>query len=156
MQFGFYSNKHLPAVNQAVGDFVSRLIFGEEGQFEKFCTIAVADDNQLVAGVVYHNYQPDSGVVEVSCASLHRKWMSRDLIREAMSLPFDLLGCQSIFARHSEANKPARRFWERLGADEYVIPRLRGRDEPAECVAVLTQEAWRDSPYYAAKEACHG
>lgn len=153
MQFGFYSETYQPAVNQAVGDFVSRLVFDEDGQFSRFCTMAVADDRQLVAGVVYHNYQPLDGVVEVSCASIHRKWMSRDIIRTAISMPFEALGCQAVFARHSEANKEARRFWKALGASEHVIPRLRGRDEPAECVAVLPQEVWAESRFAKVKES---
>lgn len=134
---------------------MSFLIFGEVGQFENYCTIAVGDE-ALVAGVVYHNYQPRSGTIEISCAATRRKWMSRELIKQAISLPFELFSCQAVLARHSEDNKSARHFWNSLGAEEYIIPRLRGRDEPPECVAVLTQEAWAESPFSKVKETCRG
>lgn len=156
MQFGFYSSTHHPAVNQAVGDFVSDLIWDEPGQFENFCTMAVADEDQLVAGVVYHNYQPRSQTIEISSASKRRKWMSRAVIREAIDMPFTVLGCQAVLARHSEDAKHIRHIWNALGAEEYIIPRLRGRNEPAECVAVLTQEAWQTSPFNKTSEKCNG
>lgn len=146
MQFGFYSETYQPAVNQAVGDFVSRLIWNEEGRFTRFCTMAVADEKQLVAGVVFHGWMPESATMEISCASLHRKWMSRDIIRAAISMPFDIMKCQAVYAHHSEDNREARHFWKALGAKEYVIPRLRGRDT-AEVLAVLSDEDWAASRF---------
>lgn len=155
MQYGFYSRTHHPAVNQAVGDFVSDLIWGEPDRFSRFCTMAVADDNQLVGGVVFHGWMPESQTVEISCASLHRKWMTRDIITAAISMPFDVLGCQAIYAHHSEGNKQARHFWNALGASEHVIPNLRGRGK-AEVVAVLTAEQWAQSRFNKQKVTCNG
>lgn len=146
MQFQFYTESHLPQVNSAVADFVSQIIWGEPGRFTRFCTMAVADDRKLVGGVVYHGWQPETGALEVSAAALHPKWLTRDVIRAAITMPFEALGCQAIYAHHSEGNRPARRFWQRLGAAEHIIPRLRGRDT-AEVLAVLTDDAWAASRF---------
>lgn len=153
MQFQFYSETYLPQVNEAVGDFVSDLIWGDTNRFKKYCSLAVASESQLLAGVIYHNFQPDCGTIEVSCAARSPRWMTRDVIRAGISMPFDNLGCQTIFARHSEDNKNARHIWQSLGATEYVIPRLRGRHEPPEVIAVLTEEAWAASHYNTTKIA---
>lgn len=59
------------------------------------------------------------------------------------SYAFDQAGCQMLVARHSEHNATLRRMWNAVGANEYLIPRLRGRDE-AEAIATYTAEAWRE------------
>lgn len=147
LQFDFYSESFLPEVNNAVADYVSFLITGETGKFEKFCTMAIGDESELIGGVVYNNYQPDYGTLEVSGAAKHSRCMNRDILRASISMPFDVLKCQAITARYSEGNKPVRRLWKAFGAKEYVIPRLRGKNEPPEVLAVLTDDAWRQSVF---------
>lgn len=147
MRAEFYSESHFPHLNQAVADFVSRRIWGRAGCFEKFSTMGVYGSDDFLGGIVYHNYDPDAGVCEISGGSSTKKWLNADIVRAFVSMPFDLLGCQSVVARHPETRKDLRRVWASFGAVEYVIPRLRGRDKPAECVAVLTQEAWLESKF---------
>jgi RimJ/RimL family protein N-acetyltransferase len=105
------------------------------------CT-AIGFGDPIVAGVVFHNWNPEAGVIEVSAASTCRKWLTRDGAKQIGSYPFDQLECQAVVARHSEKNARARRIWRALGATEYIIPRLRGRYD-AEVIAVLTVEDWR-------------
>lgn len=102
---------------------------------------AIGFGEPLVAGVVYHNWNPEAGVIELSAASSTRKWLTKDRLRQVFEYPFEQLGCQMCIARISENNNRARRIWQALGANEYVIPRLRGIDE-AEVIATLTKEAW--------------
>ena len=153
MQFQFYSENHLPEVNTSVGNFVSELIWGEPDMFGPFCSLAIADDRRLVAGVIYHNYQPHEGTIEISCASIIRKWMTRDVIVTAIDMPFKELDCQAIVARHSKDAKHIRHIWNALGAKEYEIPRLRGKDDPPEIVSVLTDDAWAVSKFNVTKES---
>jgi hypothetical protein len=98
-------------------------------------------DGALEAGVVYHNWNPEAGVIEISAASTSRRWGTRGRLQMIFGYPFDGIGCQMVVARHAEDN-PVRRIWRTLGADEFIIPRLRGRDR-AECIATLTVENWR-------------
>lgn len=147
METAFFSESHLPEVNDAVADFVSRRIWGRSGEFGPRCTMAVADAGQLIAGVVYHNYYPEQGTIEVSAAAATKRWLTREVLRRFISMPFDVLGCQALIARHAEDRTDLRRMWCRVGAVEYVIPRLRGKDQPAEVVSVLTDDAWAASPF---------
>lgn len=104
---------------------------------------AIGFGSPLVAGVVYHNWNPEAGVVEISAASTGRAWLNKANLAAIFDYPFEQIGCQLCIARISEKNATARRIWRALGATEYLIPRLRGRDE-AEIIATLTIEAWRE------------
>ena len=104
--------------------------------------------NQAIeAAIVYHNYDPHAGIVEISAGALSRRWLNRSVLREMFAVAFDRLGCQSVFTRVAEDRSDLRRMWKAIGSTEHVIPRLRGRNAPAEVVLVLTEEAWKASPY---------
>src|SRR3546814_11280909 len=89
-------------MNAAIGDFVSNQIWGEPGRFDKFCSMGIFDGSLLVAGIIYHNYDKQHGVIEVSAGSSSKRWMTKDILRQFLSMPFTLLGCQTIVARHAE------------------------------------------------------
>jgi RimJ/RimL family protein N-acetyltransferase len=103
---------------------------------------AIGFGTPLVAGVVYHSWNPEGRVIELSSASTTRKWVSRANLKVIFGYPFDELDCQLCVARISEHNARARRIWRALGATEYPIPRFYGRDE-AMIIATLPVEAWR-------------
>lgn len=96
----------------------------------------------MVAGVLLHNYQPEAGVIELTAYAATRRWLSRRALADVFGYVFDQLGCQMAVARIAEGNATARRFWSALGADETIVPRLRGRTE-AEVISTLTDEQWR-------------
>ena len=124
---------------QEVGLFVAANIPGETG-FHNYNAIGFGWP--LVAGVVYHNWNPDGGVIELSSASTTRNWLSRANLKIIFGYPFDELDCQLCVARISEYNTRARRIWRALGATEYRIPRFYGRNEDV-VIATLPVEAWR-------------
>lgn len=125
-----------------VAAFVGQLL-GERGDFGPCTAIGFLDGaGALVAGVVYHGYRRDSGVIEISAATLGRRWGTRDrlaVIRAIFEYPFGF--ARMVVARTSERNPAALRIWRRLGAAEYRIDGLRGPDE-AEIVTTLTREQW--------------
>lgn len=125
--------------NARVGRFVADHIPGCERGFDNFTAIGFG--KPLVAGIVYHNWNPEAGVIELSAAATRHDWLSRRNLGLIFGYPFDQLGCQMCVARISEHNARTRRIWRALGAVEHVIPRLRGRDE-AEVLSTLTKEAW--------------
>lgn len=147
LQTQIFSNSYKPDVNAALGDFASVAIWGKAGGFEKFCTIGVADGSEIIAALVYHNYDADNGVVEMSAGSTSKRWMNRKVLTAIIDFPFDVLECQCVVARHDETATHLRRMWASVGAVEYVIPRVRGRDKPAEAISVLTHEAWLASKF---------
>jgi RimJ/RimL family protein N-acetyltransferase len=136
-----WSGFRSPERNEVVGGFVASLIGFERG-FEKFATMGVFDGNKLIAGSVYHNWQPEAGVVEISSASISRRWLTKPVIKAMFSFPFDKLGCQLVVLRVSERNEVMCGIAERFGFQAYPIPRLRGRDE-GEIIFTLTVEQWR-------------
>lgn len=112
------------------------------------CTSATVIDgqNRIAAVLIFHNWHPEAGVIEVSAVANNPKWAQRSVLKEAFGYIFDTLECQLVVQRCAEENKRVRRLWRAFGADEYVIPRLRGRDT-AEAIATLTDDAWRASKF---------
>lgn len=113
--------------------------------FGRCQTMAVMDRaGQMIAGVVFHNWQPVAGVMEVSAASIDPKWATRGVLQEAFGYIFGRCGCQMAVARTAEDNTRVRRLWKAFGAMEYIIPRLRGRNA-SEAVLCVTDDAWQAS-----------
>lgn len=132
--------------SETVATFVAGLIPGCARGFGECQAIGfLGADGTLEAGVVYHNWNPESGVIELSAASIHRKWVTRERLRIIFDYPFSI-GCRLAISRQSEHNAVARRIWRSLGSDEYVIPALRSPNE-AEIICVLTKKNWQDSKF---------
>lgn len=100
----------------------------------------------MIAGTVYHNWYPANGVIELSSASDSKRWLTRRVIHAMFAFPFSQIGCQLCILRVSERNKPMLRIAKAYGFNEYVIPRLRGRNE-AEHILTLTDDQWRGSRF---------
>jgi RimJ/RimL family protein N-acetyltransferase len=142
----FADSKHNPAFNEAVGHFVSELVYGERGRFRDFCSLAVCDAGFVIAGVLYHHFYPRSGVMELSAAAVDKRWLTRPVLRAMFEIPFDVFGCQLVVLRVSERNTSMLRIARAYGFTEYVIPRLLGRDE-AEHILTLGDDEWRASRF---------
>lgn len=143
MRHAYFGPRSFPQENEVVGDFVSSLIWGEPGRVEKFCSMGVFDGPDLVAGTLYHNWQPSEGVIELTSASTTPRWLQRPIIKAMFSLPFDRLDVRLTVLRVSEKNRVMRSIARRFGFSETIIPRLRGPDE-AECVYTLSAQEWAD------------
>lgn len=136
-----------PEINNGISDFVAALVPGCERGFGPCTTMGVVKDGELIAGIIYHNWSPETGVIEISGAATDSRWLTRETLNSMFRYPFDGIGCQMVVARHSEHNKRLRRMWRAVGSTEYVIPRLKGRDE-AMAISTLTDDAWRKSRAY--------
>lgn len=147
MQYHFFSESHLPAANAAIGRFVADRIWGDGESFGPHCSMGVADHDTIVAGVIYHNWHNREGVIEISCAGDGRRWMTRDVVRAAISMPFEQLGCQAVVGRHSVDSKHIRHIWRSFGAKEFIVPRLRGKHAPDEAIAILADDDWYASKW---------
>jgi hypothetical protein len=138
--------KVLVGHDAAVAAWVARHIPGCERGWQKPRALGVVNrDGFLVGGMVYHDWNPEAGVIEISGASVDRRWLSRGVLTTLLEYPFSF--CQMIVGRH-DPDGPARRWWAAVGADEVLIPRLRGRDRDA-IISTLTVEQWAASPFNA-------
>lgn len=134
-----------PVDNAAIAHFVASHITGCDRGFENFTTLGLVDQDRLVAGVVFHNFAPEAGVIELSSASTSKRWLTRPMLKGMFGYPFDQIGCQMVVLRVSERNAVMIEIAERFGFKAYRIPRLRGRDE-AEILFTLTDDDWRAHP----------
>lgn len=128
--------------DREVVEFVAARVGAERGFGDCRC-IAWMDGEQMIAGTVYHNWYPEAGVIELSSAADHPRWLTPKSLRLLFEYPFNQLGCQLVVLRMSETNSRMRDIARRFGFSETIIPRLRGRNEN-ECICCLTVEQWRD------------
>lgn len=135
-----------PLENATVGKFVCELIWQKPDALRDYCTMGVFDGGKLIAGTVYHNWHPENGVIELTSAAISRRWLTRSVVNAMFDLPFHKLGCQLCALRVSEKNENMVQIARSFGFNEYLIPRLRGRDEN-EFIFTLTDDQWSASKY---------
>lgn len=127
--------------------WVAELIWpGKARDFGNCHGLAVVCGAELIAGVIYHNFEPDAGIVELSGAGISRRWLTKETLRVMFQIPFQDWNCQAVVMRVADNNEYLHSILNRVGFERYRIPRLRGRDE-AENVFVLTEEAWRGNKF---------
>lgn len=127
--------------------WVADLIWPGKGRDFGNCQgMVVIEDGQAIAGMIYHNYEPQSGVIEISGAGTSKRWLTRETLRVMFAYPFKECGCQAVVMRVASHDKPLHRMLKAYGFDHYVLPRLRGRNED-ENVFILTDDAWRSNKF---------
>ena len=127
--------------DEAVASFVSHLLFGDDRGFGNSRGIGVVDrEGRLIGGVVYHNYQPEAGTIEMSSAATTPRWLNRLVLHAIFSYPF-AIGCQMALMRVSARNARLTRQLDALALRRLPIPRLYGRDEDG-ILYTMTDDAW--------------
>ena len=124
--------------------WVAKFIWPNGGHsgFGNCQAMAIIEGNDLIAGCIFYNWDPECGVIEISAASTDKRWMSRPILKEMFEFVFLGCHCQAVVMRISDENKPMHRIAKAYGFEQYVIPRLRGRNAN-ENVFVLTDDAWK-------------
>lgn len=134
--------------------FVEKGLWQGTRHFGPCHCLGFANDSEgLVAGMVYHNYDPHAGVIELSGYAARRDWTNKRWVHLVFDYPFRSWDIRLLAGRHSERNRLVRRIWRRVGACEYLIPEMWGEDE-AEAIAVLTRQQWAQSKFRGVSE--HG
>lgn len=127
--------------------WVADIIWPGKGKdFGNCQAMAVLEDDQLIAGMIYHNYEPDAAVVEISGAGTTKRWLTKETLRVMFQIPFVDWKCQAVVMRVSSQDKTLHSILKRYGFEHYQIPRLRGRNEP-ENVFLLTDDAWASNRF---------
>ncbi len=75
----------------------------------------VNDKGALIAGVVYHDFQPDYRSVQLSMAAHNPRWAKRDVIAALLHYPFGQLGCYRVFTLTPANNTMALRVNSHIG-----------------------------------------
>ncbi len=109
--------------------------------------MAVANGSEIIGACLFHNWDADAGVVELTSASLSPKWLTRPVLREMFAYPFEQLGCQAVVLRVDPDNTRMCRIASAFGFKRYDIPRLRGRNK-AEALFILGDDDWRGGRFF--------
>lgn len=136
-----------PDAHGAMIEFLSSRIWGDGRKINADTIMGVADGENIIAGVAFHNYDATQGVIEVSAASETPRWLTRPILKALFDYPFDQLGCGVVVARIDPDNKRLDRIFTAYGFSKHVIPDLRGKGK-AEVVLTLTDDAWRANGFH--------
>jgi hypothetical protein len=130
--------------DQMVAHFVAQMIPQcRERGFGACRAIGVVDaDNELIAGIVYQNFSPSSGMIELSCAALPgRVWLTPQTLGVMYRYPFLQVGCQMCLHKTLASNERLLRQLAAINCILIRMPHLFGRDQDG-VIAVLTFEDW--------------
>lgn len=137
-------------LNAAMKRWVAERIWpGRDKDFDTATALGVFDDDGLLGAILWHNWDPDAGVIEFSAAADSRRWLTRRSLQEMFSYAFETVGCQMVYCRTSAADrqKHLHRIFTAYGFDAVRIPRLFGRDEDG-FVFTLTDEQWQSNGFH--------
>lgn len=123
-------------------DFITTRIWGKPRPMSDGTILAVEDKGQIIGACLFHNWQPDEGVIELTSASVSPKWLNRRVLRAMFDYAFNVLNCQATVMRVAPENTRMCRIASAFGFKRYDIPRLRGRDQ-AEALFILGDDEWR-------------
>lgn len=119
---------------------------GMSGPFGPCQAMAVEHEGDVVAGFVFHNWDPASGTMEMSGASTTPRWGTRYVVRAGMEYVFDTCGCQMLYTKQRLDNRAARSGLLKLGGSEVIVPRMFGRETHG-TIVTLTDDQWRSSRF---------
>lgn len=93
-----------------------RIPYFERGQvLGPAVALGVVDETGIIAGVVFHGYDPFVKSIEVSCAATSPRWGNRETFRSLLRYAFDQCKVQRVTACTPRRATSSRRFLEGLG-----------------------------------------
>lgn len=131
----------------------SRIPYFERGMvFGSPAAMGVLDkEGRMIAGAVFHNYDPFVGNIEVSCAAESPRWGNRETFRELLRYPFTQLSCLRCSAVTPRSGTSTRRFLEGLGFRREGSARLGFGTENAIIYGLLAEE-WDQGRFCAPRQ----
>ena len=134
--------------HEDVARFVAQLIPDvRELGFGRCKAIGVVDaSGRAIAGVVYHNWQPRFGVIEMSAAATTPRWLTRETLQRIYDYPFEQLQVQMVMKLVSRDDERLLDQLARGGYVFYRFPRAFGRDRDG-VICELTSEAWAECKF---------
>lgn len=102
--------------DEYVSKWVASNLRGMVVGFGPCSAIGVQNEGRLIAGVVYHDYRPTYGSMQMSVyAERGTRWLSKDHLDVFFSYPFKQVGCKSVHIACARNNKHAKQFVARIG-----------------------------------------
>jgi RimJ/RimL family protein N-acetyltransferase len=145
--------RYIYGQDELVADFVARAKIASgftrhAGFPERVRAIGIAnDDNELIAGIVYFNYNPDAGTIEMSIEALPKqRWLMPTTLAVMFQYPFLVCGCQMLITKTSARSEHVLRMLAAMNFKLILVPRSGGRDEDG-VLALLTDDDWLASKF---------
>jgi hypothetical protein len=129
---------------EIIAPFVAELIpHCRRGFGVNIRTMGVVDESgRLIAGIVWHNWDPDAGIIELSGAALPKSnWLTRRTLWRMYAFPFNDCGCQMVVQRTPSDDLNLLGLLAAYGFDFVTVKRFFGRERDG-VIATLTKEAW--------------
>lgn len=134
--------------DEIIAKFVGELVPSTRGRgFGRCKTIGVIENGKLIAGLVYHNYNPEAGTIEISAAALPGTlWLSRETLKRMYQYPFLGCHCQMVINTVPADDERQLDMMARFGYALIKIPRALGRNRDA-VLGLLTREDWENNKF---------
>lgn len=111
-------------LDQEIVKFVSDIIpfASTEGLHNDAKAIGVlTQSGKLIAGMVYHDYQPAYGTMQISMGAIAPTWGRRETIRGLLDYPFNQLGVYKIWVAVPHINEHTIKSSKHLGFKQEAI-----------------------------------
>lgn len=133
--------QHIPHLAERIPYFDKGAVLGPA------VGIGVLDDaGAMIAGVVFHGYDPFVKAMEVSCAASTPRWGNRETFRTILRYAWDTADCQRITACTPRTATSSRRFLEGLGFRREGSVR-RGFGDVNAIIYGLLREEWQEGRF---------
>lgn len=81
----------------------------------------VSDSGKPVAGIVYNEYYPECGTVQLSFAADSPIWARRETIAELLAYPFLQMGVYKVWTSTPHENRAALKVNEHIGLKQEAV-----------------------------------
>ena len=141
MKFLFANDNSSPKLNRVFCKFAAHIIWGRNNDFGPCGSMGIFKGSELIAAIIFHGWQQEYGVIEISAAAKSPAWLTRKSIQEIMMICFDQHNCQQIVSRMSTDNERAIKIYKYLGFDSVLLPNMRGSGKH-EWLMLLQRDQW--------------
>lgn len=126
---------------ERVADFVATKIKYMKGDYKDYEAIGIEKNGDLIAGVVYTDYNPSDGDIQMHIAATTPRWCTKNTIRMFLDYPFNQLDCVRVTALCAEDNPRVARFLDGIGfTREGILRKAFGRRTNAIIFGMLKEE----------------
>ena len=120
-----------------VAEWTANLIPHVE-DFGPCIAIGVQSRGRLIAGVVYNEFNPRYGIIQLSMAAVSPMWARKEIIAELLHYPFEQLGVYKVFTAIPADNAMAIKVNSHVGLKrEAVLAHHFGKKRHAVIMRIL-------------------
>ena len=134
--------------DEKVAAWVARQLphVGDAG-FGSCRAVAIVNGDKPLGAIVYHDYSPQYGTVQISMATRSPLWAQPQTVRDLLAIPFDQYRCNRVWTCIPSDNERAQRFNRGIGmVREAVLRDVFGRKRNGVVYGMLAHEyraKWR-------------